>query len=82
MNTNNNWPDLVSKLKPDEKCNLNFFHSGIIKDCKIKGVKFTSGGKVKYDVAVQVTPAFPEDKNDQRRWTVIKNVDSVFVEAI
>lgn len=70
---------LPSKLQPKDDCTLNLFHSGEIKGCKIRAVRFSDSGKVRYDVAVQVTPAAPTDTNDPGRWTVIKNVDSVFV---
>lgn len=69
----------LSRFDIDDEVDLEFYHSGKIKGCVIRSIKRTKG-KVKYDVAIQVTPSDgPEEKKDQKRWTVIKNVDSVFV---
>lgn len=67
-----------SKHKIDDLIDLNCFESGRIKNCKIHAVRFTIA-KVKYDVAVLIVK--PDEENKEGKWTILKNVDSAFVEA-
>jgi hypothetical protein len=65
-----------SRFKMDEKVSLNFFKSGIIKDCIVSGIHF-GYMKVRYDILVPIIE--PDEITPNRDFAELMMVDSVFV---
>lgn len=67
---------LPSNHEINETVNLNFFHSGIITNCVIRGVMFNEG-KVHYDVLI---PVDMSSSDERKSYTLVRSVDSAFIE--
>lgn len=72
---------LPSQFQPGQLANLNFFEGRVIENVRVVEVKFTEWGKVNYDIAIPVKTAIGMEE-DELVDTIIKDVDSIFVEAI
>ena len=61
--------DLPSNIQIEDEVDLDFYASGIIKNCIVKSIKFELD-KVRYSILIPIG-----DEN----YTLIENVDSSFV---
>jgi len=68
-----------SRHKISDTIILNFFKCGKLMFGEISGIKYTDYGKVLYDITLR---PFKNEKDNENLTTILKDVDSYFVEKI